>query len=253
MTHPYSDLEHPGRPQEPSGFFMVNALLRARIELNLESNDPVFDEDVNIYLADLLSSLLSPDRTMRREVFYRRTDSAVAAAAEGQAARVRSSVYQSNAEARFIQNAIFDSGGHYDRSRRWYEPTRKHALGQARMYYQYASNVLRSLGARDQAHADIFEKMSTQLYKYTHIVRHACREDLGLIRGISAGTMFHLWRKVVAVGARADIEQKRNDFLDLYAEYLHGPNRRPLLKARLNSVIEELTELDPEFQFSGSL
>ena len=48
-------------PQE-ARFFMMNALLHSRMEAGFPSNDDCFDEDVNVYLAGLLVSIVYPSR-----------------------------------------------------------------------------------------------------------------------------------------------------------------------------------------------
>ena len=51
----YVDLKDTSRELQPTYYFMVNCLLYSRMETGLVSNQDFYDEDVNVYLAHLLS------------------------------------------------------------------------------------------------------------------------------------------------------------------------------------------------------
>ncbi len=248
MSDRYVDLNHPKGVKEPTSFFMVNALLKSRLTLGLESNSPYFDEDVNVYLADLMVSLVDPERIDARAELVRGCDTEVAALAESGGDRHRAATYQANADSIVVRLAIFDEGARTVRPLRYYEHGPDYWVGRARMYYMFAADMLRRLARRDAGVAEIVGKLAQDLDKYTRIVRHACREHLGLTPRLREGDLFHLMRHVNAIGHRGDIARKRDDFLDLYSLYLRTDGGAPGVKSRLNSLISELTELDPEFQ-----
>ena len=49
------------REVEPTFFFMLNCLLYSRLETGFPSNHDFYDEDVNVYLANLLCSFMKPE------------------------------------------------------------------------------------------------------------------------------------------------------------------------------------------------
>ncbi len=248
MLDRYLDLSHARGVSEPTAFFMVNAILKSRLSLGIESNNPYFDEDVNVYLADLLVSLIDPRRVAARTELVRRHDSEIAALVSGATARRRAEIYQANADSILIRFAVFDESAQTVRPLRYYELGPESWRGKARMYYMFAADLLDRLARGAGGVPEILRKLARDLDKYSLIVRHACREHLHLTPRIREGDMFHLMRHVNAIGNRGDIARKRDDFLDLYSLYLRSGDGTPDVKDRLNSMISELTELDPEFQ-----
>ncbi|MAE71986.1 MAG: hypothetical protein CME06_16155 [Gemmatimonadetes bacterium] len=248
MRDRYVDLNHPQGVREPTSFFMVNALLKSRLTLGLESNSPYFDEDVNVYLADLMVSFVDPERVRARSELVRESDREVAAVTEDCGERRKATIYQANADSIVARFAIFDEGAGTVRPLRYYEHRPDYWVGRARMYYMFAADLLRRLARRDAGVAEILGKLAQDLDKYARIVRHACREHLGLTPRLREGDLFHLMRHVNAIGNQGSIARKRDDFLDLYSLYLQSDGGAPGVKSRLNSLISELTELDPEFQ-----
>lgn len=251
MSDNYVDLSHANRFKEPSSFFMVNALLKARLALKLESNTPHFDEDVNVYLADLMTSIANPLRVHKRAQRTRANDHEVAALASAAGPRERAAIYQANAESILIRFAIFDEGAETSRTRAFYQLSPRQWLGRARMYFGFAADILRSLARGRGGIPDILIKVAQDLDKYALIMRHACREQLNLRPRIREGGFFHLMRHVNAIGRQGEIAEKRDSFLDLYSTYLHkedSDNGILEVKSQLNQMITELADLDPEFR-----
>jgi hypothetical protein len=249
MSNRYIDLSHAHQLREPCAFFMVNALLKARMALQLESNYPHFDEDVNVYLADLMTSLSEPSRLLKRSPLIRAYDHEIAALANGSSLpRFRAEVYQANADALLIRFAIFDEGAGTTCPGRFFDFTLRQQLGRARMYYAFAADILSALNRSSSGIPEILQKLSGALEKYARILRHACREYLHLQPRIHEGDFFHLMRHVDAIGRRGEIAQKRDEFLDLYSSYLKEEEPNTQLKEELNQVITDLASLDPEFE-----
>ncbi len=251
MSDRYIDLSHAQRTKEPSAFFMVNALLKARMALQLESNYPHFDEDVNVYLADLMTSLSEPERILKKSRLVRAYDHEIASLIRKSAVpRFHGEVYQANADALLVRFAIFDEGAGTVRPGRFYDFTPRQQLGRARMYYTFAANIYASLARSSAGIPEILQKLSGSLEKYARILRHACREYLHLRPQIHEGDFFHLMRHVDAIGRRGEIAQKRDEFLDLYSSYIKVEQPSEQLTRELNQVIADLASLDPEFEGS---
>ena len=62
---------------EPTSHFMMNCLMYSRLETNIPSNRDYFDEDVNVYLANLLTSFMHPQFHERSKKYLSRYDSSL--------------------------------------------------------------------------------------------------------------------------------------------------------------------------------
>ena len=71
----YTDLG-PGsnRDVEPTFFFMLNCLLYSRLETGHHSNQDFYDEDVNMYLTNLLCSFMKPEYHRSAKKYISRYD-----------------------------------------------------------------------------------------------------------------------------------------------------------------------------------
>jgi hypothetical protein len=57
------------RELEPDFFFMMNCLLYSRMETGFPSNHDFYDEDVNVYIANLLCSFMNPEYHRRAKKY----------------------------------------------------------------------------------------------------------------------------------------------------------------------------------------
>jgi hypothetical protein len=90
-----------GKERELSLYFMLNALLQSRIEIDAETTD---DEDVNVYLASLLHSRLDNSSENDRLSSY---DFDIARMAEKSNPRDRYRLYRSNADQAMVAASVF--------------------------------------------------------------------------------------------------------------------------------------------------
>ena len=248
MNDYFYEIDRPNRQPEPANFFFVNAFLKSRIALGLESNKPYFDEDVNVYLGGLLTGLIRDDRNLAR--FANLRDTEVAAICEGQGARSRFDTLRSTADAIILWHALFrvtTSGG---RPPRFFDESMAARIGRARMYYQAAADIGERLPGHPSSLAEILAKLALDLDKYVFILRHAGTEHLALRRRMTPGELYHLWRDVDVFARREEIPDMRDRFLDLYGRYLQDSAPTSDMLEEINDLIGELSLIDPQFEFA---
>ena len=65
------------REIEPDFFFVMNCLMYSRLETGNPSNHDFYDEDVNMYLASLLTSFMNPEYHERAKKYLSRYDTSL--------------------------------------------------------------------------------------------------------------------------------------------------------------------------------
>ena len=130
----YLDLRNGER--EPLFFFMLNAYLQSRIETDHESDG---DEEVNVYLAGLLLSLV--DGRFYADNVDRLATSALDVcqkAEESGTDRGKTNVYRTNADHRLMAFGLFSGfGDHVSLYRRGTTPDEAY-IDEARQFYSWA-------------------------------------------------------------------------------------------------------------------
>ncbi len=239
-----------GGDAQTSYFFMLNCLLHSRVHTGIESNSEVYDEDVNVYLAHLLNAHIDPkhlahiaDRIAPHDAELFRM---IADCADD---RQRYELYRSNADFLLMSVAVFDT----------FEPRRSNRLSpfhirkdvyvaRAAAYYGLAASYATKLGRRTTPIAETLMKLSDGIDSYVRILVYMRGQYLDFIKRYSDGEIFHLERSVDEIRRQEMIEERRNEFLDIYHAWLKTGERE--LKTQLAKSARLLEEIDPTFRFN---
>ena len=175
---------------EQSLFFMLNALLQARIDVGDETTD---DEDVNVYLASLLHSLL--EGAHRERELVSEYDEEISRMADVGDLRTRFQVYKANADYALVACALFDRKWvNRRRGRRSLAPREDHLESRGRLYYNVASSLSQKLKYGTSAVIEVLGKLSGRFDTYTQVLSRVGSSHLPPVReavawrGLSPGT-----------------------------------------------------------------
>jgi hypothetical protein len=245
-SYSYVDITRKDREKELSSFFMVNCFLKSRINLNMESNATYFDEDVNVYIAMLLDSAIHTNG-LNSPALVSRYDSEIARKMECvQNTRDKYNIYKNNADSLLLSLGIFEDLGSIRGSKKpFYHIDRKTYIGRARVYYQFAAIYAERLFGKSSGICTVLRKLSYGFDKYLTLLQYMKKEYLNLQKGITRGEKYHLQKLMKSIECKDYITQRRDEFLDLYSLWLK--TKKPTLIAKMNSLLEELKEIDPEF------
>jgi len=234
---------------QTSYFFMLNCLLHARVHTGIESNFEFYDEDVNVYLAHLLNSLMDPKQLARnadRIVLHE------AALHEllGQAPDDRRcfEIYRANADYLLMAVTVFDrfEDRHYNRLATFHI-AREAYIGKAATYYALASSYAAKLGRGASAITGTLRKLGDGIDNYVKILSYMRGQYLGFISKYSPGELFHLDRTIEEIKRRETFEEMRDEFLDTYRAWRQSGKTE--LRMKLVEQARLLRELDPTFEF----
>lgn len=243
----YFDLSRPDDGRENTAYFVLDSLLKSRIECGFESCADHYDENVNVYLVHLLSSLVdSPSLgtlTAARDIdifekVRRSTDP-----------RFKSEVYRVNADQLLVSTGIFSETPYVERDgHRCWDGLAQDRIGRGKAYYHYASTFHERTGARTTALAGVLARLSDHFERYVDVLFHM------------RGEYFHLYERMREADLRAiqqawtaeapgdvDVETLRNEFLDAYWLWHQDPDAAA--RDALIEAVKRLRAADPTFDF----
>jgi hypothetical protein len=234
---------------QTSYFFMLNCLLHSRVQTGLESNTDFYDEDVNVYLAHMLNSHIDPKYLMRVERLVCLDDSELfRMIADCPTDRQRYEIYKANADHLLMSVAVFDVfDERHCHHRSVFHVPKTVYISRAASYFSLASSYATRTGRGTTSVSETLAKLSEGIENYVTILMHMRGQYLNFIRRYSEGELFHLERSIEDIRREEVIEQRRNEFLDVYHAWLNSHEDE--LKKRLSESARLLREVDPTFEF----
>ena len=253
----YIDLAGKTRDLKPTYYFMMKCLLYSRMETGLVSNKDYYDEDVNVYIAHLLNSFINPEYIRRASKYLSRYDSEVFdRLAESRDARLKYTLYKTNADFLLVSLGIFDNPVATDPvnpsslvspETKVFQPSEESYIGRGKTYYRFAYSYSQKIHDPHMAITEVLEKLSVGFEKYLRILAHMRGEYFNLMDKLSHGEVYHLERSVNESKRNEALRAKQDEFLDLYTEWKKSHD--PIIRGKLMAVIEGIRVLDPSFTF----
>ena len=234
-----------------NGAFFLEYVLKARTDLHLESGGHECDEELNVYVAGLLNSLVSSDSFLRQKPYISPFDADVQMwLASHPGLRNTFTVYRDNADFGLLLLGLF---------RGYVHPGSYHKIvladqdkqGRVALYYELAASALTHLQGKHGSLIDVFEALSGHLNEIIRLLQHVSNEYFDLIERIPDGSFFHLERELNGAALRKQYEVKLDEFLKCYTVYKEQPTDEG--KKQLLTLAEELKKLNADFKFDGKL
>jgi len=233
----------------PAYFYMIDNLLECRKESGFPSNGEFYDEDVNVYLAALLTSRIyggCSNVTYNSIINY---DIPLFESAGGESdPRKRFTVYRANADDLLLRLGVYGNPeGRRPGSAAHMALGREAWTGRGSAYYRLAWAAAAETFRRPTAIGDVMEKLSNGFERYVGLLSAMRSSCLNMIPRISDGEMYHLERAVMEEDRKKEIAALYDRFLDAWTEYRRsgGPEDRK----RLERVSDQLKRSDPSFSF----
>ncbi|MDZ7859393.1 MAG: hypothetical protein U5O15_01765 [Candidatus Krumholzibacteriota bacterium] len=250
----YTKIEHNRRStkQQRADFFMMNNFLYSRVENNFHTNKYFPDEDVNIYIANLLTSISNPQHHKRAGKYIIPYDFALKEFVERLPNhREKYLAYRTNADFLLISIGIFDnpkrmrpnSNPHMNLSSEGY-------ISRCKVYYELAQSYLNKTSSRKSAMVDILGKLSRGLENYITVLSLMKTKYFNLFKKITPGEMYHFEQSVLTINRKEELAELHNKFLDAYSEYLKKKTTDQ--KKTLIRLVGKIAAIDPSFSFKIS-
>lgn len=237
------------RDVEPTFYFMLNCLLYSRLETGHPSNKDFYDEDVNMYLTNLLCSFMKPEYHKRATKYLSRYDTNLFAKIEGSSdVRLKYTIYKTNADFLLISIGIFNDAERPAASgATLFKNAEEAHMGRAKAYYNFAYTYSQSMFRRTSGIGDVLEKLSRGFERYVEILSHMRGEYFNILDRLGAGEVYHLERSIDKLEVSEELKVLQNKFLDVYSEYMKTKDGK--LKEKLGKMAKEIQRLDDSFDF----
>jgi hypothetical protein len=218
----------------------MDTFLQSRIATGHESNRDFYDEDVNVYLALLLNSLVN-DRFHREAssyVAHRESDlHEIVGRAENPF--VKHEIYRRNGDFLLMRTGLF----HVPRENDAADPGMSAAVERGRAYYRFAYSFADRIPPRYRPVSDVLAKLSHDFDKYRLILSHMRGAFLNLVEPLTAEDVSRLRGDMDARERTERIRALQDTLLDAYLEY--QGERSETNRARMRGKLEELRKLEP--------
>ena len=233
----------------PAYYYMMDNLLDCRKESGFPSNRECFDEDVNVYLAGLLTSNIFGGYDSTTASIIVPYDIPLFEIASGEDdPRRRFNIYRGNADDLLLRLGVFDNPqGRRPGSAAHMAMTREAWIGRGKSYYRQAWSCAAETFRRPTAIGDIMGKLSGGFEHYVEILSAMRSSCLNMIPHISDGEMFHLGKSVMAEERKKEIAALYDRFLDAWTAF--NRSEGSVERTRLEKISEELRKADPSFSF----
>jgi hypothetical protein len=242
----YLDLSRPGEPRERTAYFVLDALLRSRIECGFESNSTRDDEEVNVYLVGLLSHLVSSPVV---GALTRDRDVDVFEQVRGSTdVRFKAQVYRTNADHLLVSSSLFAASPYVDRGgRRDFGDETLDRISRGKTYYRFAAEFQTRAPAHSAAFAHVLGTLSEDFERYVNVLFHMRGEYFNLYERLRDSHLAALRPSGESEEALGSLAILRNEFLDAYWTWHQRPDAGN--RARLETATHRLRAVDPTFRF----
>jgi hypothetical protein len=228
---------------------MVTSVLKSRTETGLESNALYYDEDVNVYLAGLLSSHLDSSYLQWTAPLISRFDTDVAAMVRSSDEREKYWIYKVNADHLMLTLGLFEPSTDTGAPMITSPHASEHRVyaGRGGTYYELAASYGRTLARRATASIDVLEKLSRGFDGYVVILNHLRSHYFNLIDRLNHRGMEAIQQAIECEARSAEFREKVDHLLDLYSEWQRTGDEE--LAEEIRKIVDSLRALDPEFRF----
>ncbi len=234
--------------KECTKFYFLENILKSRITLHCETGKDPFDEEVNMYLAELLESMVSTNAFSENKPYVSAYDfQVISYIHEHPDCRTEYTVYKENADFGLCAVAVFSD---YEHAGSYYKKIIKNSdtSGRIAFYYKLAANALSHLRGSTNTNVHVYLSIANHIAETIRILRNVSTESFGFIERLSNGSIFHLEKELSEKAKIKLFESKLDNFLKVLHENSQESSEEK--KELLRAMTKELKELNPKFQFN---
>jgi hypothetical protein len=229
-----------------TNYFFLEHVCKARIDLHIESGRHDCDQEINVYLAGLLTSLIASTAFIQQKPYISVFDYDIRNYLETHPGlRNEFVVYRDNADYGLLAAGLF-AGENHRGSYHHIVLSDQADLGKIALYYSMAASALAHLQGTRQTLVCVLDSMSKYLDEIHQIVRHAALTYFDMVEKISDGSLYHLEKELAEEGKKILYKEKVDEYLKLYSEYKTAPTEK--LKSEIDKITNELKSMNDQFK-----
>lgn len=218
------------------------------METGFPSNHDFYDEDVNVYIANLLCSFMNPEYHRRAKKFISPYDSNLFEKIKDSSdVRLKYTIYKTNADFLLISIGIFKNAEASSSTAQLCSRSEEAHMGRGKAYYQFAYSYSQSMFRKPTAISEVLEKLSRGFENYVEILSHMRGEYFNILESLGNGEIYHLERSIDTYKTSEELKNLQDRFLDVYSEY--QKTKDPNLKVELERLVKTIQKIDESFYF----
>ena len=212
-----------------------------------DSQSTILDQEVNIYLLQLLSSIANPRHMEETKKFISVNDFDVASMVnESTDVALKYLIYKSNADHLLTLTGIFHDP---KPDKDWVGNVSLDTLiGRGKTYYGFAATYNKQIHRKVTAVMEVLERLSEEFERYTRILQNLSSSYFHLIQTVSTKEMTELMEQVSRIKKEIDLKEIQDEFLDVYSQWLKNRDEQSL--KRLEVLAGKIQKSDPSFKFT---
>ena len=228
--------------------YLLGAILNCRKESKFPSNQYVFDEDVNVYLAHLLFAVSLPEYHDMAEPYLSMETSSVIQWVKGTEDRtIRYFIFKVNADHILLHTAVFDDLTGGKNKQKFFKRSADHYRELAQLYYDQAASYHARIYRKKTGVGEVLEKISRYFDLYQGLLKMVRREYFNFMNSFRDQAFTHFMKEMRRFETEMTKQQKVDLLLDMYGEWLKTKN--PELKGRIQELVDQIHEVDSNFYF----
>lgn len=245
MKEPYLYFDIGKQERDSAIRFLLDAILRSRMDLGIQDQVGVFDEDVNVYLAHLLFAIALPEYHELAEPYLSHESNEVLHWVESTGDRtIRYFIFKVNADHLLVHLAIFDDLMVKPRHS-FFERSEKHYSELGRLYYEQASSYHSRIYRKRTGVGDVLSKLARYFDVYSHLLRAVRRDYLHFVTRFRDQAFDRFLQELDRYEHESVKRTRMDHFLDLYGQWLK--TRDPHVKSEIERMLNEIRRNDPDF------
>ncbi len=253
----FTDLKDTARHVRPSYYFTLRALLQSRVDLDEAFATDGDTEDASLYLEHLRRAFDDPDHRDQDAPYLHRYDldafGRLGRAADGQ---LTYRIYKTDTDFLLVSIGVFENpnlalmnrvpplAATYRRSM---EPSEDVVMGRGRTFYRFSYQYSQLVSRQKPVITEVLERLARGFDRYTRVLGRLRGEYTDIVRELAAGEVFHLEQRVDSKRRREILQERQDAFLDAYSAWRNDSANGA--RGRLETAVEALKAIDPEFDF----
>lgn len=245
MKEPYLYFDIGKQERDSAIRFLLDAILRTRVDLGVKDIADGFDEDVNVYLAHLLFAIALPEYHELAEPYLSNESNDVLQWVQSTDDRtIRYFIFKVNADHLLVHLAIFDDLSMRPRHG-IFQRSEKHYTELGRLYYEQASSYHSRIYRKKTGVGDVLSKLARYFDIYSNVLRSVRRDYLHFVTRFRDQAFDRFMQELGRYEQESVKRLKMDHFLDLYNQWLR--NRDQHVKSEITRLLDEIRTCDPEF------
>lgn len=237
--------------RESAIYFLLDSLLKAKNKSYGLKQSLTFDEDVNIYLAHLLFAVSLPEyHDMADPFLSSNTQEIFDWVRDTQDPMLRYFIFKVNADHLLVQSTIFNPdpslAKRFAFSKKAGSEKDEDRLA-AILYYNQAARCHAGVYDKKTGVGEVLGKIAGRFDIYKHLLHDVKVDYFKFIECFREQAFRQFHQQLSDYEKEHFRELKMEQFLEVYQQWL--ATRKPELKARILSLVCELSKIDPQFRF----